>query len=154
MRELRWLSVGIGDGELGEVESIALEQRREHELAAPAVAVVGKHRSDRLELPLVTAERRQGCRDVLHHRLDAELIGERPAEPERVTGGVPLRHEDPDDPLAPEGPNAQGGHHGAVDPARYSDDRSAPTQIAEDDLANAPLDLLGHPAGLDPEHVS
>jgi hypothetical protein len=108
----------------------------------------------RLILPVVATERSQGSRDIFDHALDPELLGEHPAEPKRVAGRVALRHEEPDDPLALERPSAQGGYHGAVDPARDPDDGPATAQVTKDNAANGRLNLLGNLPGVDPKHFS
>ena len=52
----------------------AVEDRREHQLAFPAVAVFGEHRADRLDLPAIAAEPVEGGCDVFEHASDAEVI--------------------------------------------------------------------------------
>ena len=83
-----------------------------------------------------------------------ELLGEHPAEPQRVARRVPLGHQQPEDPLRTKRPGAQGGHNRAVDPARDAHDGPAPAQVAEDDRADGRLDLLDRLPGIDPQHLS
>ena len=53
-------------------------------------------------------------------------------------GRVPLRHEQPEDPLWSQRPGAQGGHHRAVDAAGDPDDGPASAEVAQDLSAEWP----------------
>ena len=121
--------------EPGDVESVALENGWQHQLALPAVAIFGNDGADRLVLPAIGAEPLEGGANVLQHRADAELCRATAAEPQRIVRRMALGHEDAEDLVAAERPRAQRRDDGAVDAAGKADDRAATPERAENLLA-------------------
>ena len=147
-------AAGVGDGEVGDVEAFALEQRGQGELAAPAFAVFGHGHANGLELAFVTPEAGQRRGDVLHDVPDAELLGEHRGEADGVSRRVALRHEETDDALLSQCARAERRDDGAVDPARDPHDRAPPLQGAEHLLPDRPSDLLRDPGRIDTHDIA
>ena len=145
---------GIGHRKLRDVQAVTLEERRQDQLAAPSLPVLGEHHPRRLRLALVAAERSEGPVDLLHPNVDAELLGQQAAQPQRIRRRVALGHEQAEDALRTERAGREGGHHRAVDPARQAHDDPATAQVAQDDPAQEHGDALDLRAGVDAEHVS
>ena len=116
------------DGE--ETEALAVREPRQHDLGAPARAVVGNHPADRLVPAPIAAGRLEQTGDVLERRLDADALRREPAQGERVGRRVRLRHEQPQDPLATEGDGAEGAADARVHAAREPEDGPTAPQPA------------------------
>ena len=109
------------DGE--ETEALAVQRARQHDLGAPVRAVVGNHAADRLVPAPVAAGRLEQIGVMSSSdRLDADALRREPAQGERVGRRVRLRHEQPQDPLAPEGEGAEGAADARVHAAREPED--------------------------------
>ena len=72
-------------------------------------------------------------------RVDAEGLGEQPAQPEGLVGRLPLGHVQAEDALLAERGDAQRGDHAGVDAAGERDDDAAPLGLGEVVGQDAPM---------------
>ena len=102
-------------GEPRHVEALALQDRRHHELAFPAGAILRHEPPDGFVLAAIAPGAFQGGRDVFDDGFDAERLGNQVAERERVVRRVALRHEQAEHLVFAQRPRAKRSHYRAVD---------------------------------------
>ena len=122
-------------------------------LSSHAVAIVGDDGLDRLDLSTIGADRLEGRRYVFEDSIDTELRCNSAAKPQRVTGGMALRHEYPQDLVFPEGPRAQRRDDRTVDASRETDNHPATPQRIKNLLAQGPNDAIDLRASIEHQSV-
>ena len=134
-------AVRVGDGELRHVETVTLEERRQHDLAAPTCAEVGEDHPCRLVLPLVAAERSNSAASI----------------PPRRRASVEESRSGSRSPRTRSGPSARAKRAATTElsiPPDIATTAPRRRRSPNGQSANLGLDPLGLQAAVDPEHVA
>ena len=138
--------------QVGDVDAIAFKPIPRHDqLAAPIVAELGNHSTDRFVATLIAARAIEHRRDILDNALDAELgsVGLRQRQAFRVA--LPLREKQPENMFGAHRTHCQRGANRAVDSPAHADDETAALECLAELPAKCVRDSRGFCGRIDIE---